>query len=250
MPDEPLRILYIEDDRLTAANTVAELEESGLGEVDHRRTWAAAQVALGASDYDAAVLDVRLVGSALDGIDIGNVISTRHGLPIVVTTNFSDEVTLARLSALPHAQYLLKPFATSQLLACLRRVVASTPRRQPDVDAEADRSQLLRRREETRFVNGSRRGLDRIDFAEVSHLRADGSYTQVSMRDGKVRTLDRGLRASIEWFGRDDLLQVHRGYAVPFHSVQRVHRDEVELRDGTRLPLGRAFREGFKRALG
>ena len=245
-----MQILYIEDDRLTAVNTVDGLHESGLGSVDHHRTWAAAQSALSEQDYDVAVLDVHLRGSTLDGIDIGNIISARHGLPIVVTTSYSDEVTLARLSALPHAQYLLKPFAPSQLVACVQRVVAATPRPQPPAEAGVGGSQLLRRREETRFVNGTRRGFDRIDFAAIAYLRADGAYTEVHLADGQLRTIDRGLRATIEWFGRDDLLQIHRSYSVPFHSIERVDRDEVELRDGRRLPLGRAYRDGIKRALG
>ena len=243
------RLLYLEDETLVARNTLRLLADTGYTAVDHFRRWAEAETALAAHSYDIAILDVQLAGSTLDGIDIGGVVNARFRLPIVVTTSFSDERTLTRLAALPYAQYLHKPFTATQLDACLRRVAKSMPGRDTVLVA-SDRSHLAERQQETKFVKATGRTLSRIDFADVLYLAADRAYTDIHLISGGQRTVEMGLRATVAYFERDDLFQVHKSYAVPHHAIAHVSREDVELRNKKRLPLGRAYRDDLKRVLG
>lgn len=248
MDRSELRLLYLEDEGLVARNTIRVLGELGYGGVDHFRRWAGAEAALEGVSFDAAVVDVQLEGSALDGIDIGGIVNARFGLPIVVTTSFADERTLTRLAALPYAQYVHKPFTPGQLDASLRRVLRSAPQVPPVVE-DPPGSHLARHRTETRFVraNGSR--LDRLDFSRIRYLEADGAYTVVHGVDSARRLIDKGLRATVAMFERDDLLQTHKSYAVPHHAIRSVHREAVELIDGFKVPLGRTYRQAVLAAV-
>ena len=247
-PAPPLSVLYVEDDGLTAHNTLA-----GIGaetDVRHCRAWAEAEALAERHDFDVAVVDVHLAGSPLDGIDVGHVLHARHRLPIVVTTGASDERTLARLEALPHAQYLLKPFSPAQLRACLRRASRLAP--PPTAFAAAappPRSHLAKTLAHAHFLKAGRHRLERVDYLAIDYLAADGAYTDVVLQNGRRRTVDRGLRATLRLFGRDDLLQVHKSYAVPAHAIKSVSAESVVLRTGHELPLGRTYRKRVFAAL-
>ena len=243
----PLRILYVEDDGLTAHNTLAALAKVAETDVRHCRRWSEAEALVDVVDFDVAVLDVHLVGSPLDGIDIGHHLSARHRLPLVITTGAQDDRTLTRLAALPRAQYLLKPFTHAQLRACLRRVARLPP---PEALADAPaRSHLSEALSRVLFLPVGHRRLERVDFAEVDYLSADGAYTDVVLGNGRRRTIDRGLRAAIRFFGRDDVLQVHKSYAVPVHAIAQVRQHAVNLRSGGEVPIGRTYRPRLHAAL-
>ena len=91
--------------------------------------------------------------------------------------------------------------------------------------------------------------MTRVDFREILYLAADRSYTDLHLADGSRRTIDTGLRATVTFFGRDDLLQIHKSYAVPHHAIAGFSREEIELTSGKKLPLGRAYRDEFRRVL-
>ena len=243
----PLSILYVEDDGLTAHNTLATLAKVDGADVRHCRRWSEAEALVERVDFDVAVLDVHLAGSPLDGIDIGHHLNARHRLPIVITTGAQDDRTLTRLAALPRAQYLLKPFTPAQLRACLRRVARLSP---PEALTEAPpHSHLSEALTRALFLPTSQRHLERVDFADVDYLSADGAYTDVVLGNGRRRTLDRGLRATVRHFGRDDILQVHKSYAVPVHAIAHVRQNAITLRSGGEVPIGRTYRARVYAAL-
>lgn len=240
-----------------ARGVMRQLADGGYDKVRHHSTWTEAERSLEDVTFDAAVVDVHLAESPLDGIEIGLLLNARYELPIVVTTGYTDERTLTRLAALPYAQYVHKPFTGAQLLASLRRVIkAAPPRRVVAVPAGDERAaaaarsgQLSRARDEIYFVRANGRRIDRIDFARVCLLAADRAYTDVHLADGTTRTLDFGLRAALREFGRDDLLQVHKSFAVPYHAIARATRDDLTLVDGRTVPVGRTYRKRLRELL-
>lgn len=104
-------------------------------------------------------------------------------------------------------------------------------------------------RRKTIFVKKNAKTLQRIDFESVSYLAADGAYTDVHFRDGTRCTLDMGICLAIKEFHRNDLLQIHRSFAVPFHAIQSVRCGELVLINGRELPIGRVYRSGLQEAL-
>ena len=92
------------------------------------------------------------------------------------------------------------------------------------------------------FLRGCRGRLCRVEFAQISYLAADGAYTSVILRDGRKFLVDRTLSALLGAFDRDDLLRVHKSYAVPVHAIAEACREELVVSSGESLPIGRTYR--------
>ncbi|WFL78887.1 LytTR family DNA-binding domain-containing protein [Altererythrobacter arenosus] len=71
--------------------------------------------------------------------------------------------------------------------------------------------------------------------------RAAGNYVELHARGRKPR-LVRTTLASLVDETDASLLRVHRSFAVAPDHIARVERAHVRLRDGTRIPIGNAFR--------
>ena len=112
-------------------------------------------------------------------------------------------------------------------------------------------SQLAELRErriagQERFIWVPSRGeVVRVSLALLEWVRAEGEY--VRLHAGEVSYL---LRSSISSFCSefgDEVVQVHRSYAINPSHIQSVRASRrgmrVVLRDGTELPVGRSFRD-------
>jgi two-component system copper resistance phosphate regulon response regulator CusR len=179
-----MRLLIVEDEPktgdylrqgLTEAGFVADLARNGLDGLH-----------LAASgDYDLAILDVMLPG--LDGWQLlARLREQGHNLPVLFLTARDDVADRVRGLELGADDYLVKPFAFSELLARLRTLMRRGKAKEPELlklaDLELD---PLRRR----AVRGGRRiDLTAKEFALLALLLR---------RQGEV--LSRALIASQVW---------------------------------------------------
>ena len=117
----PQTVLVIEDEELIAASVAARLSAEGFAVETAADGWQA--LALASHRRPAAVvLDLKL--PRLDGEDVVDGLEMLYeaGVPIVVVSGAPDVAEQAqRLGA---TAWLRKPFASSELVAVLRRVVA------------------------------------------------------------------------------------------------------------------------------
>ncbi len=245
-------VLYIEDEEVLSRGVKRELEGLGYASVDHYKTWDAAQQRLkeNSDSYDVAILDVKLEGSALDGIDIGGVIHARHKIPIVIHTSFCDERTMTRLEALPFALYLPKPATAKQLDACIRRVIRLTAKHFAQTITDADKTvaqRLENNRVDAPLIKFDRKYVERFPYKELAYLNYANGSVDIHMIDGKVRPLSTGLAETIRIFNRDDLIRTHKSYAVPYHAVKRVYYSHIELITGVEVPIGDKYRDNVKK---
>jgi len=125
-----VQVLVIEDNEETAAYLRRGLTEAGWG-VDHHDAPQSALLAVGAKTYDAIILDRMLPG--MDGIDALRLMrGAGITAPVIVLTarsGIEDRVEGLDAGA---DDYLVKPFAMTELLARLRSLV----RRKPEIVAE------------------------------------------------------------------------------------------------------------------
>lgn len=124
--DDPLAlslqtILLVEDDRVTATLIHHRLVRDGHEVVDFLNgadafTWAQA------NDVDLAILDVKVPG--MDGFELlARLRGVPHlaDVPIIMLTGMGSEADVIRGLELGAADYMLKPFSPSELLARVRR---------------------------------------------------------------------------------------------------------------------------------
>jgi two-component system copper resistance phosphate regulon response regulator CusR len=159
-----VRVLIVEDEPKTAAYLRKGLGESGFscdlaadGELGLRMARSAT--------YDAIVLDVMLPGR--DGWSVLAELRRASATPVLFLTARGDVVDRVRGLELGADDYLVKPFAFSELLARLRTVVRRQGR-QPDVLHVSDLELDLVRQRATRA--GQRLELTRKEHALLSLL--------------------------------------------------------------------------------
>ncbi len=140
-----MRLLVIEDERKTAGHLRKGLGENGFA-VDVARDGEEGLVLAQGGGYDVIILDVMLPGR--DGWEVLRELRQTDALTPVLFLTARDSVP-ARVKGLELGadDYLVKPFAFSELLARIRTILRRGSARQPDVvhiaDLELD---LIRRR--------------------------------------------------------------------------------------------------------
>jgi DNA-binding LytR/AlgR family response regulator len=241
-------VLYIEDEELTARRVKRELGKLGY-RLDHCKSWEKAQKFLEdrGSTYDAAIVDIELEGSMLDGIDVAGILNAKFGMPILVVTSHSDDKNQARLTALPRAGYITKPASTEQIEASLRRLLSIHTDQVPSHPLlESTGRVLSKKRIAAPLVNFVASHTERFPFDDLLYIEADKGEVLVHTKEGKVRPVSMGMDKILKFFKRDDLIRVHKSFAVPYHAIRKVFYREVELINGKKIRVGDRYREGLK----
>ncbi len=142
-----MRMLIVEDDRNTADYLQKGLAEHGfVSDVVHNGVDGLHLALTG--DYDLVVLDVMLPG--MDGRQLIRELRRRKSTPVIFLSArgaVEERVSGLELGA---DDYLVKPFAFSELLARIRTLLRRSPERAPDVVRVGDLEVDVRTRRVTR----------------------------------------------------------------------------------------------------
>lgn len=174
---------------------------------------------------DVAFLDIEMPG--LDGL--AAVRELEHPPAVVFVTAYDEYAVEA--FALEAVDYILKPVDEGRVAEALRRVKARRPRARDE-----------------RFIAGVRGKLIVIGERDIRYLEAAGNY--VRLHTAGASPLMRGTLASLE--SRLDarrFVRVHRSFVVNLSLIAELRTDEVVLKDGTKVPMSRTFRDAVLNAL-
>ncbi|MFH1852205.1 MAG: response regulator [Candidatus Neomarinimicrobiota bacterium] len=117
------RILFAEDDDLTAEYVVHRLEKTGFT-VKHFSTGHDSLRAGTTEQFDLAILDVKMPG--MDGFELLRrlrELPRNKSLPIIMLTSMGRENDIVRGLELGANDYMLKPFSSSELIARVQRLL-------------------------------------------------------------------------------------------------------------------------------
>jgi DNA-binding response OmpR family regulator len=126
----PSRVLLIDDDARLFELLASYLDQNGVA-LSRAPDGAKGLAALGASPFDAVLLDVMMPG--MDGLTVCKKIRERSRIPIIMLTAKGDETDRVVGLELGADDYVAKPFSPRELLARLRAVLR---RAAPDAIAE------------------------------------------------------------------------------------------------------------------
>ena len=222
MIDAPHGVLLVDDEALARRRLRQLLNASPdfeiLGECSDGRQVLDAVRAL---RPEVVFLDVKM--PHFDGFEVRETIRAhvRHVVFVTAHTEFA-----AQAFDVAASDYLVKPVTQARLQASLDRVRQSLA--SPGV---------------RRVLLGSRHGGAAVDVGDVTWLEADGAYVNAYVH-GRRHVLRESLAQVVDRLGSDAFVRIHRSAAINLAHVRGLRRGvghglEVELTDGTRLPISR-----------
>jgi two-component system LytT family response regulator len=170
---------------------------------------------------DVVFLDIRM--PLVGGFETQSAIraSVTH---VVFVTAHPEHA--ARAFDVEASDYLVKPVTRTRFAAALQRLRRS-------LGTPGDERVML----------GGRQGGTAVALSDVAWIEADGAYVAVHAA-GRRHVLRESMGQIIERLGPRRFLRVHRSAAINVAHIRALRRAkrrglEVELTDGTRLPISR-----------
>ena len=250
MPPEPVRVLLVDDEPLVRAGLRCVLAaQPGVEIAGEAGDGLAAVEAIERLRPQVVFLDVQMPG--LDGFGVlAHVANAAR--PVVVFVTAFEQYALRAFEA--HAvDYLLKPFDDARLLGALARALAWVERSPPGGDGDGRVAALLDAvasvRGRDRFVVKHGGRLRLVHAADITWVEARGNYVHLHA-DGGPFLVRETIAALAHALPRERFLRVHRSAIVALPEVAAVRRlgggdQELVLRGGECVPIGRSFRETF-----
>ena len=124
MENKNVRILIVEDEILIAQKICWDLERVGYEVYEPVATGAEAIACVAAQNPDILLVDIRLPGG-MDGIQAVEEIRSRHNIPVIFMTGYSDATTIARAQQVKPAAFLEKPIFPHELEAAINAAIRS-----------------------------------------------------------------------------------------------------------------------------
>jgi len=240
------RVLVVDDEPMAREGVRRMLEsDSEIGEV---RTCAGAADALReleAGDFDLMLVDVQMPG--MSGLELVEA----HGqerAPVTVFLTAYDRYAIQAFEA-GAVDYLLKPFSDERFERAIQRAKQRAEEQRLSADAKSDRAQHWDAHLEHLIVR-SGGALTFIPVGEIDWIEAADYYAIVHAR-GTEHLVRISLRHLERALSPDAFIRIHRRTIVRIDRVRSVRSDreggfEVELRDGTHLPVSRRLRERLR----
>jgi two-component system LytT family response regulator len=170
---------------------------------------------------DIVFLDVRM--PHLNGFDVQEAIRSLVKHVVFVTAHAEHA---ARAFDVAASDYLVKPVTQARFKAALDRIRRSLG--EPGSE---------------RILLGSRHGGATVNLSDVSWIQADGAYVVVHAA-GRKHVLRESMSQILDRLGPGSFVRIHRSAGINLAHVTAVRRArtkglEVELTDGSRLPISR-----------
>ena len=124
MENKNVRILIVEDEILIAQKICWDLERGGYEVYEPVATGADAIASAATQNPDVLLVDIRLPGG-MDGIQAAQEIRSRHNIPIIFMTGYSDAATIARAQQVKPVAFLEKPIFPHELEAAINAAIQS-----------------------------------------------------------------------------------------------------------------------------
>ena len=246
----PIRALIVDDEPLAREGLRLHLrDEPEIEIIGEAANGEEAVEAIRSLQPDLVFLDVQMPG--IDGFGVLEAIGA-EGMPSIVFVTAHDEFAVRAFDAYA-IDYVLKPVDPDRLRRAVQRVREAVARRAGGVD-ERLRSLLD-------GVKSGRRYLQRmavrvgpriafVDVENIDWIGAEGNYARLHV--GNDSHLVRETMSSLEdRLDPERFLRIHRSTIV---NIDRIKELEplyqgdylVILRNGTRLPSSRAYRERLR----
>lgn len=187
---------------------------------------------LNAETVELMFLDIHL--PKINGIDFLK--SIPEAPQVVLTTAFS-EYALEGYD-LNVVDYLLKPFSFQRFLQAVHKVQAKQ-------EAVTVRNENILVSEI--YVKSSHEHI-KVAVKDIFAISSDSDYTEIYVKNKKILS-NEPLRHWVDVLGGNQFYQVHKSHIINTKKIDRISGNMVILTDGSKIPLGRAYKDHFLKSI-
>lgn len=177
---------------------------------------------------DLMFLDIHL--PKINGLDFLK--SLAEPPQVILTTAFS-EYALEGYD-LNVVDYLLKPFSFQRFLQAVSKVVG----KQEPLSTGKENVPL-----DEIYVKSSHEHI-KVLVKDIYTISSDSDYTEIHLKDKKILS-NEPLRHWTNVLQGGPFHQVHKSHIINTQKIDRISGNQVLLTDGSRIPMGRAFKDDF-----
>ena len=87
----------------------------------------------------------------------------------------------------------------------------------------------------------------KIMIDEILYVEAMSEYIRIHFKDGKSLMTFMSIKLMIETLPSDRFMRIHRSYIASLKDIHSFRRSEVELNDGTVLPVSATYKEEIQK---
>lgn len=181
---------------------------------------------------DLMFLDIHL--PKINGLDfLKSIPDPPH---VILTTAFS-EYALEGYD-LNVVDYLLKPFSFQRFLQAVNKVNA----KYEQISPQNNNVQLTEI-----YVKSSHEHI-KVLVEDIYTITSDSDYTEIHMNDKKILS-NESLRHWVEVLGGNHFFQIHKSHIINTRKIDRISGNLVQLTNGTKIPIGRAYKDNFLKSI-
>jgi two-component system LytT family response regulator len=174
---------------------------------------------------DIVFLDIEMPNG--NGFTLFDKIKNPHFETIFTTAYEEFAIKAFRVSAL---DYLTKPIDFRQLQDAIERF-----KRKQKVELKEQRMELLienltnRPTEFSKIVLPDYEGYTMVKIADILYCKADGSYTEVHLLNGKKITTSKLLKVVEELLPEQTFYRTHKSYLVNLNLIKRYNKNDHQV---------------------
>ncbi len=186
-------------------------------------------------------LDIRMGDGT--GFDVLDRVSPNHSFAVVFTTAFNDfAIRAIKRSAF---DYLVKPVSKEELTSCIQRYKSVS---QNETAFSESISQLRSQVKQDKVALPTLEGLTFVETKNIVRFKADGSYTEVWLTDGKMIMLSKNLKEIESITEGAGFCRIHKSHVVNLRHIDRYNKTlggTLEMSDGAILDVSRRRKREF-----
>lgn len=230
MEQKQIKILVVDDDVLITETLKDHLNKLGYEQIKmvHNKEDAFAIIPFWKPHI--ALLDIRME-QKYDGLEIGDRFRNEFNIPFMYVTAHADMETTNRILNTKPDGYITKPIRINELMVNLSMVVERFKGEKGVINL------AVKNGYETEYIS-----LD-----ELIYLKADGNYVELCLQSRKV-VIRNSLENIISELNNDQILRIHRSYAVNKTKIKKLSSTEV-ITEKLSLPISRSFAQEVKNKL-
>jgi DNA-binding LytR/AlgR family response regulator len=223
------KILIVEDEAITSEYMVNKLKKAGYEITGCFDNGEEAINSAKAIPPDLIFLDILIEGKD-DGIETAKKLKLIENFPIIFLTNLHDEKTLQRARAISPANYLLKPFADSQLYVSIENALYNISEKKDakiKEDGLIDKDKTLAITNDKLFIKNSRGVYQKYNISDILYLKAERTYCRIYIENGEELLQTTDMKDIWMKINHPNFIKAHRSYVVNIDKIDAVKGNMV-----------------------